>query len=482
MKIGKRLRTGAKALAALVAGLLLFGAAACSHDSGGSNGSDGGDGDVAVTGVTVAPEKATLYVTGDKTTETLTATVTPSDATDKSVSWQPAPSSRAELSATTGDSITVTAKAAGSVTIKATAGGKDGFATIIVYADAASEAKFQEVKGTYTAGEKSVTIREDGIVIIDGEESEDPAVVNDDGSLTVGGHTITVTNDALTLDNTTYEKVAILLTGPSGSTKHNTIKGALAAIPTTGSDTYTITLQPSTYNENGLSYSGSATIVIEGSTDKEYGADVIIAGKGSSQTDSRTRCLLLIDGSANLVLKNVTLESTLRRKSPEPDYPFVDKNGKESTQSEVLGFNSSGTVIAYNSSFKSRQDTIRTVGKAWFYKCYIEGDVDFLWMEETGIVALYEDCEIKMVGDDTNNAYIAAPRMAETKKPAKGLVVYNSNITVGDGLTKATLARTPWNEDYYNQVAYINNTIDGTLTNTWEGSSIATRFLKTDIG
>ena len=324
MKIGKRLRTGAKALAALAAGLLLFGAAACSHDSDGNKGRDGRD---------------------------------------------------------------------------------------------------------------------------------------DDDDLPAQGASVTIGADA----------------------DYPTIEAALKAAPTENV-IYTIKLPKGTYNENGLSYSGSATIVIEGSTDEEYGADVIIAGKGSSQTDSKTRCLLLIDGSANLVLKNVTLESTLRRKSPEPDYQFVDKNGKESTQSEVLGFNSSGTVIAYNSSFKSRQDTIRTVGKAWFYKCYIEGDVDFLWMEETGIVALYEDCEIKMVGDDTTNAYIAAPRMKVTNKPAKGLVVYNSNITVDGGLTKATLARTPWNEGYYNQVAYINNTIDGTLTNTWEGSSIATDFDKTDIG
>ncbi|MBQ3253361.1 MAG: hypothetical protein IJA65_02305 [Acholeplasmatales bacterium] len=100
-------------------------------------------------------------------------------------------------------------------------------------------------------------------------------------------------------------------------------------------------------------------------------------------------------------------------------------------QAEVLGTDTTGNTAAYNCSFKSHQDTIRTAGKAWFYNCYVEGDVDFLWMESGGKVALYEECEIVSVYDDaasTHNTYITAPRMAESVKVGKGLVIYNSVV------------------------------------------------------
>ena len=484
MKIGKRLRTGAKALAALAAGLLLFGAAACSHDSDGNKGRDGGDDDVAVTGVTVAPEKATLYVTGDKTTETLTATVTPSDATDKSVSWQPAPSSRAELSATTGDSITVTAKAAGSVTITATAGGKNGFATIIVYADAASEEKFKAVKGNYEAGGKSFTIAEDGIVTIDGVSSDDPAVVDGDTlTVTISGkeHKISTADGNVTLDDAKAEKVTVSLTKPDGNNnEYDTIKEALAAIPTTEADTYTITLKPVTYYENGLTYNGSATVIIKGNTSEKYGANVIIIGRGSNMSQQgggskeESRELLEFKGSGNLILENITFIS---------DYSRADHSGN--VQAELVGFDSTGYVAAYNCAFKSHQDTLRTTGKAWFYKCYVEGDTDFLWMESSGIVALYEECEIVSVYDanaTTHETKICAPRMSPASKAGKGLVIYNSTVREDEnGASQKTyLARTPWkkSDGYWNQVAYIKTSISGveTTPSPWYDSAIKSSY------
>lgn len=80
---------------------------------------------------------------------------------------------------------------------------------------------------------------------------------------------------------------------------------------------------------------------------------------------------------------------------------------------------------------------MRTTGKAWFYKCYIEGDVDFLWMEEAGSVALYENCRLRAVkdriaADGSCNAYFTAPRVsvADEKSYYKGLVVINNVINL----------------------------------------------------
>ncbi len=267
--------------------------------------------------------------------------------------------------------------------------------------------------------------------------------------------------------------------------EHSTIKEAFAAIPTNSNDTYTITLGKGTYNENGLMYKGSATIQILGSTDAKYGSEVIIKGHGSKMPgetgcDSKNRCLISIQGSASIILENLTLESDWYRSDHAGD-----------VQAEVLGTDTTGNTAAYNCGFKSHQDTLRTVGKAWFYGCYIEGDVDFIWMEAGGKVALYENCEIVSLWDEaakTHNTYITAPKMAETLKLGKGLVIYNSTVKESADAKakgqKTYLARTPWSSGCYNQVAYINTKCeDIELTDgPWYKTQIATPFAPTMVG
>ena len=253
----------------------------------------------------------------------------------------------------------------------------------------------------------------------------------------------------------------ITLTDSNSRNSYETIQAALGAIPTGGpTDTYTITLQPGTYNENGLTYNGSATVIIKGNTSEKYGANVIIIGHGSDMSKQRGRELLEFQGSGNLILENITFIS---------DYSRADHSGD--VQAELVGFDSTGYVAAYNCAFKSHQDTLRTTGKAWFYKCYVEGDTDFLWMESAGIVALYEECEIVSVYDanaTTHETKICAPRMSPASKAGKGLVIYNSTVREDEnGASQKTyLARTPWkkSDGYWNQVAYIKTSISGVET------------------
>ncbi|MBD5427701.1 MAG: hypothetical protein HDR38_09160 [Treponema sp.] len=177
----------------------------------------------------------------------------------------------------------------------------------------------------------------------------------------------------------------------------------------------------------------------------------------------RQRELLEFQGTGNLILENVSFVS---------DYSRKDHSGD--VQAEVVGFDSTGYLAAYNCAFKSHQDTLRTVGKAWFYQCYVEGDVDFIWMESAGIVALYEDCKIVSVYDEyatTHRTEICAPRMTPTSKVGKGIVIYNSTVKEDENGDKQQtyLARTPWNKSagHWNQVAYIKTTISGVEPALW---------------
>ena len=265
-------------------------------------------------------------------------------------------------------------------------------------------------------------------------------------------------------------------------TAYDTIAAALAAVPADSEETYTITLPKGTYTENGLGYNGKATIIIKGNTATKYGADVIIKGHGNDMSTEKGRNLIEIQGSGDIILENLTLESDWTRTLA----------GGNNAQAEVLGTDTKGNTVAYNCSFKSHQDTLRTAGKAWFYGCYIEGDVDFIWMEQAGSVALYENCEIVSVYDATpgvsHSSYIGAPRMAKSMKAGKGLVIFNSTIKESaeakENGQQTYLARNPWSNvtDYFNQVAFINTNCSDIEAKLWYNAATVTDFDKTQIG
>ena len=258
----------------------------------------------------------------------------------------------------------------------------------------------------------------------------------------------------------------------STSQDFRTVQGALLAIGS-NSGTYTVTIEPGTYYED-LYFAGSATVILSGNSTKDYSTgddgDVIISYTNATCINSaeKTRNVLSIV-SGNFVLQNLEIVNTFDRAV----------YGKSDGQAEALGFatGSKGTLAAYNCSFKSHQDTVRTSGKSWFYKCYIEGDTDFIWMEYDGIVLLAEECNIKSVYDKyaaNSTAYITAPRMTIADSVGKGLVVYNSAVTVDENET-SYLGRTPWTSGYYSQAAFINTTLsgNGTINADWYNGSIS---------
>ncbi len=263
----------------------------------------------------------------------------------------------------------------------------------------------------------------------------------------------------------------------------DSIQKALDSISDGGS--YTISLEPGVYNEV-LYYKGSADIKISGKSSKKYGSDVVISecNDGDLYKQKRAssaqngRCIFEFEGTGNLTLENVTMENTFSRKTMKGS----------NTQAETIGFDSTGNLAAYNCAFKSHQDTLRMTGKSWFYDCYVEGDTDFIWMEAKGVVALFENCEIKALFDEKSQSIIGAPRMNYGTRAGKGLVIYNSKVyrddtPAGEVPQSFALARTPWNSGYYNQVAYVNTSLSGVDKEIWKGEPLlADGVGKTTIG
>lgn len=274
-----------------------------------------------------------------------------------------------------------------------------------------------------------------------------------------GSATVTILNEEGTGNPSVEVSVTVLVPGTiklDGNVKTDDFVTVFNSIAS-DSDDHTITLGVGGYVVpvgSALEYTGTGTLTIEGDTSTEYGSDVLIVGNPNNNTES-TRNLLYLKGNGNFVLKNITVKNIY--------------NLSTDCQAEALASNGTGKIVAYNSSFLSHQDTIRTTGKAWFYKCYIAGDVDFLWMEESGIVALYEECELHMLGDRAKSAYIVAPRATKQTTIGLGVVVLNSKITIDEGVD-AYLFRNPWYSSdatkladakakYYNQAAFVGTTV-----------------------
>ena len=196
---------------------------------------------------------------------------------------------------------------------------------------------------------------------------------------------------------------------------------------------WTINVAAGTYHER-LFYYGAANITLVGETkDAEFGRDVKVNWKNADDWGAggaRSRATFLVQGTGNMVIKNMTFTNT---------YDRTDDGTDGSTQAETLSFDSTGNLIVYNSSFYSHQDTLyigKKGNRSWFYKCYIEGDVDFIWGYAD--VALFEECSLNCVYDSgagSHAAYIFASRSDITEEANKGFVLLNCDVNMEEGNT-----------------------------------------------
>ena len=254
-----------------------------------------------------------------------------------------------------------------------------------------------------------------------------------------------------------------------GSDKNfSTVLGALEYLKDkTGN--WTVEIDEGYYHEF-LSYSGSANVNLVGMQegfDARSGEDgkVVIywANANLWNPSTRQRASFLWEGG-DLTVKNLTIANNISRSDI----------GKDGTQAEALYYDAVGKIVAYNASFKSHQDTLligNNGGRGWFYKCYIEGDTDFIWgYPET---VLFEECQIRCLYDPapavtTHTSYIFASRSVHTAESNKGLVLFNCNIKVDDGVT-AYYGR---NSGSDTQAAVVFNTFEKIDSALWfEGST-----------
>ena len=221
----------------------------------------------------------------------------------------------------------------------------------------------------------------------------------------------------------------VINVGSAESDNFYTIQGALnylASSKATGD--WTINVAAGKYHEM-LWYNGSANVKLVGAV-SEFGSDTYVYWRNSQVLNPKQRARQsFIWQGGNLTIENMTFENTTNRKV----------EGNTNVQAETLVFDVAKNLVVYNSSFLSYQDTLligNNGGRAWFYNCYVAGDVDFIW--GTADVCLLENCKIVCRADGIkNDAKIFASRTVSGEKTAKGFILMDSEIEVEEGCKAA---------------------------------------------
>lgn len=169
----------------------------------------------------------------------------------------------------------------------------------------------------------------------------------------------------------------------------------------------------------------------------KHGDDIPMDANGNCLGGGRSN--LVISGDADKIrFEDITFRNT---------YPTK-------TQCEVvcLRNNADNAVAFLRCSFYSRQDTLQPGGGFnWFYKCYVEGDTDFVWGGNSA--CLFEECELKMItsGGRGFNARVGLNKL--------GYVYYKCSLTVADGVDNCSLMEASGMAGYDN-ISYVHTTID----------------------
>jgi hypothetical protein len=238
----------------------------------------------------------------------------------------------------------------------------------------------------------------------------------------------------------------------SANTAHfRTVWGALEHIRNAPAGDYTVNIAPGVYHEM-FNYNGPAAnnITLNGTGIEKYGGDVKLQWMNHEYLNSGThfRPAFYFNGPNNIVLKNIT---------------FKNLDNHSGGQAEALHFgNARGKFrIVYNCGFYGHQDTIQTSGRIWFYRCYVEGDTDFIWGSSD--VCLFEECEIVSINHGVGYIFASrTPYIGDDKKASKGYVIFNSDVrslSNGGPYFGRTQADNP--PTRYDQAAIINAVIHG---------------------
>jgi pectin methylesterase-like acyl-CoA thioesterase len=234
-----------------------------------------------------------------------------------------------------------------------------------------------------------------------------------------------------------------------GIPQYKTIQAAVDSVSANNSERVVILVAAGDYNERLTVNKPNVSIIGQ---DREetlvhcYPADIYKGDKDyEAGGDMTKRCATYITSAAtNFSAENISFKN---------DYDYEQADGKSNKSADALRSDADGAAFA-NVKLTSYQDTLyMNSGKQYFYKCRIEGLVDYIYTGDNA-QAFFEDCELVFLHTSTKlGGYVCAPKTASSS--AYGLTFYNCVVTGEEGCSgDGYLLARPWGSDAY--VTWIN--------------------------
>ena len=221
----------------------------------------------------------------------------------------------------------------------------------------------------------------------------------------------------------------------NGIPTYKTVQAAVNSVDKSNETRVVILVKEGDYNEHLVVSSPYISLIGEDSEKTRIYYDVAEFAGG----DMGVRCAVRIVNTAhNFTAENLTFENT---------YKYLGDGSKSNESADALS-NDADNASYINVRILGYQDTLcANKGTQYYYKCYIAGNVDFIYGNEPR--ALFNDCKLVFrYNANKNSGYVCAPKTSADA--AYGLTFYKCQVLSDDGCSgnKYYLAR-PWGADAY---------------------------------
>ena len=221
----------------------------------------------------------------------------------------------------------------------------------------------------------------------------------------------------------------------NGIPTYKTVQAAVNSVDKANTKRVVIFVKEGDYNEHLVVSSPYISLIGEDSEKTRIYYDV----KELAGGDMDKRCAVRIESTAhNFTAENLTFENT---------YNYLGDGTKSNESADALSSDADNASYI-NVRILGYQDTLcANKGTQYYYKCYIAGNVDFIYGNEPR--ALFNDCKLVFrYNANKNSGYVCAPKTSADA--AYGLTFYKCQVLSEDGCSgnKYYLAR-PWGADAY---------------------------------
>lgn len=245
-----------------------------------------------------------------------------------------------------------------------------------------------------------------------------------------------------------------------GVPTYKKVQDAIDAVPADNASTKVIFVRNGEYNEQVVVKSKNVSLIGEDSEKTHIYFASCQENKETASTISSRYAFAVNKDADNFTAENICMENS---------YEYTGKLGNESAEAF---YSEAKNTMLVGVRLESYQDTLqfKNNGNAYFLRCFILGNVDYMWGQNTK--AVFDDCELKFRYSETKNSGYYTAFNTST-------IVYNNcRFTSEDscGGSKYFLGRPYNNKDV--EIVFVNCYMGGALnaetgSTDWSQNSIS---------